>query len=77
MDHDQIMKAMIRKYTLESSSRFMLTDNERVDHIFAEFKNLLAQKYGFNNYHEMDSFFAEKDTKWQSLVSKQAGARGK
>lgn len=43
--NDEILKAMIRKYMFEHTSRTTLTDEERVNHIAAEARHIITGQY--------------------------------
>lgn len=54
MNHDDAMKAMVRKYAFESTSRFALSEEDRVAHIVAEAQYMVARKYGFADTAAME-----------------------
>jgi hypothetical protein len=41
---DEILKAMIRKYMFEQTSRSTLSDEERINHIAAEARYIIAHE---------------------------------
>ena len=68
MNYEDAMKAMVRKYAFEVTSRFNLSEEERVSHIVAEAQYMVARKYGFNTVQEMDDAMVQKSGKWQDYM---------
>jgi hypothetical protein len=68
MNYEEAIKAMLRKYTFESTSRFSLSDEERISHMAAEAQYMVAQKYGFRSVAEMDEVMGQKAGKWQVML---------
>jgi hypothetical protein len=70
MNYEELMKAMVRKYAFEDTSRFQLSEEERISHIVAEAQYMVAKKYGFNTVQEMDEAMVQKSGKWQDYMDK-------
>ncbi len=68
MNYEEATKAMLRKYVFDSTSRFTLSDEERISHMAAEAWLMVAQKYGFRSVAEMDEAMGQKAGKWQVML---------
>lgn len=60
MFNDDAMRAMVRKYMFDDSSRRHLTEDERVNHIVQEMKYMVARSYGFNTVEHMHNALTPK-----------------
>lgn len=72
MSTEEAMKAMVRKYAFENSSRFALTEEQRISHIVAEAQHMIARKYGFRSAEEMDEALIQRSGKWQDYAQKRS-----
>lgn len=72
MNYEDAMKAMIRKYAFEATSRFNLSEEERISHIAAEAQYMVARKYGYQSVKEMDDAMVQKSGKWQDYADKRS-----
>lgn len=66
---DEEMRAMVRKYTMESSSN-MLSEHHRLDHVVQEMKFMVAVNLGFSSYAELERTIMPKPQSTMSFVEK-------